>query len=87
MHPWVLRAPVDEVAKPLSILFEKSWQSGEVGSWWIRNWLDGHSPRAVVSSSMSKWKPVVSGAPQGSVWGLMLSDPSVSDRDRGWSAP
>ncbi|KAF4800443.1 hypothetical protein TURU_044191 [Turdus rufiventris] len=60
MYPWVLRAPVDEVAKPLSIEFEKTWQSGEVHSWWMRNWLD-----VTPQELWSQWKPVMSDAPQG----------------------
>ena len=36
IHPWVLRELADEVAKLLSIRFERSWHPDEVSADWKR---------------------------------------------------
>lgn len=45
----------------------------------MRNWLDSHIQKVVVSGSMFRWRSVASAVPQGSMFGSVFFHVFISD--------
>lgn len=64
-----------------TISWSPHWRDVDLITWQSGDWLDGCTPRVVVNGSVSRWRPVMSGVPQGLVFRPALFDTFIGIMD------